>query len=287
MNYLSLFSGIGGLDLGLDRAGMTCVGQVERDRFCRRVLDHHWPEVPKHDDVRTAAAWWLDEPRPRVDVVVGGPPCQGHSVAGKQLGTGDERWGWPWFRSVTAEFRPPWLLIENVPNLTRTGLVDILRDLAEDGFDAWWGRVPAAALGAPHLRWRLFVIAAHPERVGRDQWSGLGEVGSGWTQSANRGFDGAMWSLADPGGARLPQRSVPLAGPASISDGPRDAVAGGTGSTYRTRLGDWPSEPNVGRVVDGAPARVDRLKGLGNAVVPAVGEYVGHLLLAAAGAGHE
>ncbi|MGC4769220.1 DNA cytosine methyltransferase [Micromonospora sp. DT44] len=278
MNYLSLFSGIGGLDLGLDRAGMTCVGQVEIDPFCRQVLTKNWPEVPKHDDVRTAAGWWLGAARPPVRLVAGGFPCQGHSIAGKQLGTADERWGWPWFRAVVQAVAPEWVLIENVPNLVRTGLRDVLSDLAEDGFDAWWGRVPAAAVGAPHLRWRLFVIAAHPERVQlRNE--------PGWSRGADRqgptvtGNDGAAWALADTSGvdgrAWRPWGS-PLHGDARDPQPP----AGLDGATDRGC--PWPAEPAVGRVVDGVPTGVVRpqLRALGNAVVPQAGEYIGRMITA-------
>jgi DNA (cytosine-5)-methyltransferase 1 len=94
LTYLSLFTGIGGLDLGLDKAGMECVGQVERIPFCRTVLDEHWPEVPKHDDVRTAPAWWRSGARPVADLVAGGFPCQPFSKAGRRRGVADERWGW-------------------------------------------------------------------------------------------------------------------------------------------------------------------------------------------------
>ena len=94
-NVLELFAGIGGLCLGLERAGMTAVGQVELDPFCRRVLNKHWPEVPKHDDVKTTVKWWLSEPRPPVHVIAGGYPCQPESLAGKRLGITDERWLWP------------------------------------------------------------------------------------------------------------------------------------------------------------------------------------------------
>ena len=93
MNVLSLFAGIGGLDLGLERAGMTVVGQVEIEPFCQRVLAKHWPEVPRHDDVRTAVEWWMGGARPAVDVVCGGFPCQPFSVAGEGRGVADERWG--------------------------------------------------------------------------------------------------------------------------------------------------------------------------------------------------
>jgi DNA (cytosine-5)-methyltransferase 1 len=100
MNVLSLFAGIGGIELGLERAGMTTVGQVEINPYCRRVLARHWPEVPRHEDVRTAVEWWQSTERPPVDVVCGGFPCQPFSHAGKQLGTADERWGWPWMADV-------------------------------------------------------------------------------------------------------------------------------------------------------------------------------------------
>src|SRR5690606_23421248 len=84
LNILSLFAGVGGLELGLEWAGMRTVGQVEIDPYCQRVLAHHWPDVPRHDDVNTAPHWWRSEPRPPVDVVCGGFPCQPFSLAGKQ-----------------------------------------------------------------------------------------------------------------------------------------------------------------------------------------------------------
>ena len=341
--YLSLFSGIGGLDLGLDRAGWRCVGQVERDPFCRSVLARHWPEVPRHDDVRTAVEWWRSGDRPVVRMVVGGFPCQGHSVAGKQRGTADERWGWPWFRAVVEAVRPPWVLIENVPNLVRTGLDVVLRELAELGFDAWWGCVPAAAVGAPHLRWRLFVIASDAERIELRQQPGW-ELGPDREGPPVVGHDGTRWALAyaerQPRGARRlgdagqgprgwdadRSRFGPdVADPASVrgdsgpglresgarssgSPGVVGAVAedcgrvladpGGEGPPASepaalraegrwdqggatSERGWWTTEPDVGRVAHGVPARVDRLRALGNAVVPQVAEHIGRLILAA------
>ncbi len=106
MNVLSLFSGIGGLELGLERAGMTVVGQVEIDEFCRRVLAKHWPDVPRHDDVRTCVEWWRGQPRPAVHVVCGGFPCQPSSEAGLRLAQQDPRWLWPAMAPVIAALRP-------------------------------------------------------------------------------------------------------------------------------------------------------------------------------------
>jgi DNA (cytosine-5)-methyltransferase 1 len=295
LQVLSLFSGIGGLELGLERAGMTTVGQVEINEYCQRVLARHWPEVPRHDDVRTAPDWWRSEPRPSVDVVAGGFNCQGHSTAGRRLGTADPRWGWPWFRGVIDALAPPFVLIENVPNLVRTGLIDVLGDLADRGFDAWWGRVPAAALGAPHLRWRLFVIAAHPGRVALRQQPGW-ERGTDREGPAVTGFDGATWALADPHRQRRNGRTGDVAEPDRRPEPTDrgDALADPDRPGLRTRsrqtprnTGDpavggsrWPAEPDVGRVAYGVSDRVDRLRALGNAVVPAVGEYIGRLLLA-------
>lgn len=161
LRVLSLFSGIGGLELGLERAGATTVGQVELDPYCRTILARHWPEVPRHDDVRTAPAWWRSELRPAVDLVAGGFPCQPFSDAGRRLGLGDERWGWPWMRDVVAAVRPRWVLVENVPGLLADveAFGAVLHDLSDLGFDAEWDVVSACSVGAPHRRRRLFLVA--------------------------------------------------------------------------------------------------------------------------------
>lgn len=161
MNVLSLFSGIGGLDLGLTRAGMTVVGQVEIDPWCQRVLAKHWPEVPRHDDVRTCVEWWRSQPRPPVHVVVGGPPCQPFSSAGRRRGVADDRWLWPAMAAVVRGLRPRYVLVENVDDLVRDSEAFgwILGDLADLGFDAEWSIVSACSLGAPHTRDRLFLVA--------------------------------------------------------------------------------------------------------------------------------
>lgn len=170
MNVLSLFSGIDGLGLGLERAGMTVVGQVEINPFCREILARHWPEVPRHDDVRTVADWWTAQPRPRVDVVAGGFPCQPFSFAGRRRGTADERWGWPWMLDVIRLVQPRYVLVENVADLLRfrDAFGWILSDLAELGFDAEWSVLSACSVGAPHTRERLFLVA-YPEGGGFEQ----------------------------------------------------------------------------------------------------------------------
>lgn len=161
MNVLSLFAGIGALELGLEHAGMTTVGQVEIDATCRRILARHWPKVPRHDDVRTTITWWESQPRPAVQVVAGGFPCQPFSTAGLRGGTTDERWGWPWMRDVVRAVRPSYVVVENVAALLadRAAFGWLLADLADLGFDAEWSVLSACAVGAPHTRDRLLLVA--------------------------------------------------------------------------------------------------------------------------------
>lgn len=172
MNVLSLFAGIGGLELGLERSGMTVVGQVEINPFCREVLAKHWPDVPRHDDVRTAAQWWESEKRPDVNVICGGFPCQPFSLAGQRRGVADDRWGWPWFRDVIDAVRPRYVVIENVAALLRdvAAFSIILGDLSDLGFDIEWDVVSACSMGAPHTRERLFILGHSDGVPVRFEW---------------------------------------------------------------------------------------------------------------------
>ena len=245
LNVLSLFSGIGGLELGLERAGMTTVGQVEIDPYCQRVLAQHWPEVPRHDDVVTAPDWWESESRPRVDVVCGGFPCQPFSQAGKQLGTSDDRWMWPAMVDVIRGVRPNYVLVENVAQLVRDGLAfgTVLADLHALGFDAEWSTLRASDFGAPHPRERVYLLAyAASERGGAHDH--VVQSGAGHSPIAAGGL------------SRLPVHR------------------------RRQQASAWlEREPRVARLVDGVPAQVDRLRTLGNAVVPQVAEHIGRLIV--------
>jgi DNA (cytosine-5)-methyltransferase 1 len=175
MNVLSLFAGIGGLELGLERSGMTVVGQVELNPFCRQVLAKHWPDVPKHDDVRTAVAWWESETRPDVHIVAGGFPCTDISNCGGRAGiTGPQSGLWGAMLDVVRHLRPRYVLVENVAVLAVRGLDTVLADLAGIGFDAEWTTVSACTFGAPHTRSRLFLLA-YPEGVGRQRGRRFGE----------------------------------------------------------------------------------------------------------------
>lgn len=286
MNVLSLFSGIGGLDLGLERAGMTVVAQCEVDPYCCRVLAKHWPHVPNLGDVTTID--WSTVPD--VDLICGGYPCQPFSLAGRRQGADDVRHLWPYVLDAVRHLRPRWVLLENVPGHLSLGFGRVLGDLAESGYDAEWDCIPAAAVGAPHRRDRVFIVAypqrdelrVEPVAFGRGRGAAVaGDDGpardvADADQRGRLGWTGALrssrWAEPANGGEVGDPYSAP-AHPLTTPSGPRSA-AGESGS--------WAVEPDVGRVAHGVPARVDRLRGLGNAVVPQVAEHVGRLILEAA-----
>lgn len=187
----SLFSGIGGLELGLERAGLGPVAwQAEMDPWCRRVLTHHWPHARRFGSVQEVKHGQAS----RVSVVCGGFPCQPVSVAGKRRGADDDRWLWPEMRRVIAELDPEWVVIENVPGLRTKGLGGVLADLAALGRDAEWIDLRASDVGAPHRRARLFVVA-HRDGATLDRWRAaveraVADVRAGMGLAHSRG-DGA------------------------------------------------------------------------------------------------
>jgi len=151
----SLFSGIGGLDLGLERAGMEVIWQSEIDPYGCRVLKKHWPEVVNHGNIKEIN--WGDVVRP--DIICGGYPCQPFSTAGKRNGTDDPRHLWPWVREAISELRPKYAILENVRGHVSLGLNVVLGEMASIGYDAEWQIVSAASVGAPHRRDRVIIVA--------------------------------------------------------------------------------------------------------------------------------
>lgn len=281
MTFGSLFSGIGGIDLGLERAGMTCKWQVEIDPYCRRVLTKHWPHVPKHDDVKTfppIGDWW-------VDLIAGGFPCQDISYAGKGAGLKGERSGlWFEFARIIREVRPTFVLVENVSALLVRGLDSVLGTLAADGYDCEWSCIPAAAVGAPHIRDRIFLLAYTRCKRGEPgrEASNLGcEAGAGQSKEDQREWDGEAFNhrsstVPNANGQRLSIRKKLNCG----------SIRSTIFASHRDNLNRccssqrwWAVEPELGRVADGISNRVDRLRGLGNAVVPQVAEWIGRRIL--------
>jgi DNA (cytosine-5)-methyltransferase 1 len=155
VTFVSLFAGIGGVCLGLERAGHQCVGQVEIDPYCQRVLTKHWPEVLKHDDVRTFEGHEFGP----FDLLTAGYPCQPFSHAGDQKGDSHAAHLWPEVARVIRRVRPRRVLLENVTGHLTIGFGDVLGTLAEIGYDAVWDCLPASAVGAPHERDRVWIVA--------------------------------------------------------------------------------------------------------------------------------
>jgi len=268
MRFGSLFAGIGGFDLGLERSGMQCAWQVEIDPWCRQVLARHWPDVPRYEDVRDVGAGNLEW----VDVIAGGFPCQDISSAGKREGIRGKRSGlWTEFARIIRELRPRFVIVENVAALLVRGMGTVLGDLAASGYDAEWQMLPAAAFGAPHIRQRVFIVA-YPQSS-RNQRERI------------RLADSQIKTLSEingtkPHGCRQNVAYTPseLWRKQKTRDGRKVSTRGGTQSRQHNH---WDIEPNVGRVADGIPHQVDRLRGLGNAVVPQVAEWLGRRILEA------
>jgi DNA (cytosine-5)-methyltransferase 1 len=290
LRVLDLFSGIGGFSLGFERAGMQTAGFCEIDPYCRQVLAKHWPGVPCHDDVKT-----LDV-RSGIDVVCGGFPCQDISVAGRNAGIDGPRSGlWRDMLRIVRQVAPQWVVIENVPALRARGLDQVLGTLAALGYDAEWHCIPAAAIGAPHRRDRVWVVAHADSGGWREQGHERGAAGRAAARQPVNGGTG----LAHAHDTRLEGWRQPL-----LSQRALECVAGQGSALWlggaRNRF-----EPGMGRVDDGLsegldrncrpaeyweqdtprtvakglPERRRRLIALGNAIVPQIAELIGRAIV--------
>ena len=265
MNVGSLFSGIGGFDLGLERAGMRTVWFCEQDEFCQRVLARHWPGVPCYSDVRN-----LRDPEP-VDVLAGGFPCQDLSVAGKGAGLDGERSGlWSEYARLIGELRPRYVIVENVPALLARGFGRVLGDLAALGYDAEWDCIPASAFGAPHRRDRVWVVA-YPNGEGLQ---GRSLSGVERSEVSGVGNGGALAHPQDERHGSGTDQGRPLHDALCRRHGASEGEVR-TGRYASFSPSWWEVEPPVGRLVDGLPNRVDQLRSLGNALLPQIAEWIG------------
>tara|TARA_R100001086_G_C11800735_1_gene248771 strand:- start:137 stop:898 length:762 start_codon:yes stop_codon:yes gene_type:complete len=245
MRVLDLFSGIGGFSLGLEACGMTTTAFCERDPYCQSILKKHWPKTPVYTDVRN-----LDgkQYQGSVDVVAGGFPCQPFSVAGKRLGSEDDRHLWPEMLRIIRECRPRWVIGENVSGFIKMALDSVSSDLEGEGYAVRAFVLPAVAVDALHRRDRCFIVA-HKKDV---------------ADTYHKRSQGRLCRREDSEWK---------------SELGHSRCSGSAHGQPREKF--WATQPRVCRVVDGVPNRVDRIKSLGNAVVPQLIQTIGELVLAA------
>ena len=280
MRVLDLFSGIGGFSLGLERAGMKTVAFCENDAKCRQVLTKHWPAVPQFEDVKELSKEVLDETGiTDIGLICGGFPCQGFSIAGQRKGEADDRYLWPEFFRLIQEIRPDWVIGENVAGIINLGLDTVLADLEGKNYSVQTFVIPACALNAPHRRDRVWIVA-HTN------------------QNSESTINEKRLSDADPNARRCEQdKKISARGNTVIngsdnvaypeSSGLEGWQVRGVGDQTQPQFGagcwsvtsHWRSEPDVGRVAHGVPRRVDRLRQLGNAVVPQIPEIIGKAIM--------
>ena len=299
----SLFSGVGGLDLGLEH-GLAATGihtrtlwQVEQNDYARAVLARHWPHSTRYTDVRTITASSV----PPVDLLCGGFPCQDISVAGNGAGLAGERSGLFFeMARIIRELRPRIVVLENVSAITTRGLDTVLGELAALGYDARWGGLRASEVGAPHRRERWFCVGWLADSPGvNGEWAVHERDRGGRSQPTHRnsgGGGGQAAGMADAssGGQPGSGRAIDAMHPATDRDGQADRANDGRGWQTQSRLGGdahglsagldghrWPAPP--GPQHPGEPPRTrprqpddrQRLHALGNAVVPQCGAVIG------------
>lgn len=255
LTHLSLFSGIGGLDLAAEWAGFKTVGQCEWADYPRAVLEKHWPGLPRWRDIRTLTkeSFYEQTGLWTVTVLSGGFPCQPFSKAGKRRGKEDDRYLWPEMLRVISEIRPRWVIGENVAGIVTMALDTVLSDLESIGYTCQALVIPACAVDAPHRRDRVVILAySNPDGF---PWIGL---------QPEKRCDTHTQHFVVPEGSY-----VPYTNSKGLQGGRPQSRIEETKPKIGTTVGSWwPVEPDVGRVAYGIPARVDRLKCLGNAVVP-------------------
>lgn len=306
LQHLDLFSGIGGFSLGLETAGLAdTVAFCDIDKYCTKVLNKHWPHVPVFSDIKELN---YDKLKANginnIDIITGGYPCQPFSVAGLKKGEEDPRHLWPEYFRLVKELRPTWVIGENVSGHVKQGLDTVLENLESEGYSTRTFSISASSIGANHKRERVWILA-HSGRSLREGTE-FGATNENETREENanqseRSSSTSKLNVADSqreGLERLSEQSSTFrgedkgtqfgnesSGTGNVADSKREGLQGSeqsethTGKTetqfsasepFETTGLHWAIEPDVGRVANGIPNRVDRLKSLGNSLVPQI-----------------
>ncbi len=311
LKHLDLFSGIGGFSLGLESAGLVqTVAFCDFDKYCQQILKKNFPDVHIYGDVKELNYDKLKtDGIDTIDIITGGYPCQPFSVAGSQKGEQDPRHVWPEMFRLIQELRPTWVIGENVGGHIKLGLDTVLENLESEGYSARTFSISASSVGANHKRERVWVVANSRRSSGREQSSGDKESFGLWSfetperstnTSQTTGSSERAETMAntesqggrEPGHVDKEKRNKQSSAAQSQScssdvadtnckrgclrkTGCKNAKDVGQSSRGEETLGWWDVEPDVGRVAHGVPQRVDRLKCLGNSVVPQIPFLIG------------
>ena len=286
LRHLDLFSGLGGFSLGLEATGgFETVAFCDIEKFSRKVLKKHWPNVKQYKDIKELTYEQIKEDTlAPIDIVTGGYPCQPFSIAGSQRGEKDKRHLWPDMFRIVKECKPTWVIGENVSGHIKLGLDTVLQDLESEGYSVRAFSISASSIGANHQRERVWIIAhsnmentrQHGRRI-ESTWD-TESIGPRTSEETER----------SPNSDKVNGSSerASLVGESSDTNsqglqGRRSEQQLRENETERPTSWDswWESEPSVGRVANGIPHRVDRLKGLGNSLVPAIPYAIGHAIL--------
>ena len=314
LKHLDLFSGIGGFSLGLEATGgFETVAFCDIDKYSKKVLKKQWPNVKQYEDIKELNYGRLktDGIGP-IDIITGGYPCQPFSIAGRKKGEEDPRHLWPEYFRLIKELRPSWVIGENVSGHIKLGLDTVLENLESEGYSARTFSISASSVGAKHQRERIWIVANARQHGGRIEPAGNSEgTGRGSLETTERSADTDTISRSSEGEETL-ANSVELGlekhghseTTESIKRGETMAdtnVEGRQGRIYRGQNKEWESqqryfgrnsaahgqqeqnwwdtEPELGRVAHGIPNRVDRLKGLGNSLVPQIPYFIAQSIL--------
>jgi DNA (cytosine-5)-methyltransferase 1 len=308
MKVLDLFSGIGGFSHGLDKVGFKTVAFCEMDEYCKLVLQKHWKGVKIYNDVKELKGEEIIKEHGTIDIVVGGFPCQPFSIAGARKGTDDNRHLWPEMFRIIKELKPRWVIGENVRGIVsiQNGMVfeNVCTDLEGEGYEVRAFNIPAAGVGAPHKRERIWIVAnsrrtlrqgselegenadeskqENADQYQRSSSTSTDNVADTHTrlsngsveevQSGRQTFDTS--SQRTDVAYTYSQRQQEQCGTESVQKEGNESQR----SSSQARHTGWESEPDVGRVAHGLSGRVHRLKALGNSIVPKIAEEIGRAI---------